>query len=209
MPSTQSYLIAAKGIFVGSDFFNLEQAFPGLDLRSDPMVKAGLCAQIIALQKSNFKPDEKTATIGLTTKGCLSHLQKVVEAAAKNRSRTGFFVRSGPQTLASYSAMAHHSHGPTFSLMAENMLLANLFALVDTLLYQKWAATIHLTFSDYDQKTGFKAGSLFLQRAIKNQGWSLPTVLKLATIEEKFLHFIDLIGEESHDDDALVSSGRK
>lgn len=93
------------------------------DVRADP---AALAAVWSATKIVNGISDLDLASLHiiiLNREGCKSHIDRVSSNIVDRIPAQGYFVRSGPQTLATYTALALGSHGGTFTIVGEQAVL--------------------------------------------------------------------------------------
>ncbi|MCF6436499.1 hypothetical protein [Pseudoalteromonas sp. MMG022] len=87
----------------------------GKDVRCDPLASASIRCVERLLSESSLMLPETTSVVVITKTGCVSHINKVVEAAQQSRPRQGFFSRGGPQMLANYCSIAFDLHGASYT----------------------------------------------------------------------------------------------
>lgn len=108
-------MINAIGFYDEPCALPAEHPFQLEDRRYDPVVGAGLAALGRALRGHGIEAPDVTACIGITGRGCSTHVARVSAGIADRRPRQAFFARAGAQTIASYAAMALGCHGPTLT----------------------------------------------------------------------------------------------
>lgn len=95
------------------------------DKRADAAARVAVLAASNAL---NEKTDIDLASLNIVVvnrEGCQSHIAKVTNGIKNHQPAQGFFVRGGPQTLATYTALALGSHGAAFTLVGDQNILAD------------------------------------------------------------------------------------
>lgn len=105
----------------------LADSLVGKDLRGDPVVKAAVLAAEAATSALSIIQKETFGTIAVSSGGCISHLARVIDGVRQRQPRPGYFVRGGPQTIATYVAMALGFHGPTFTMTGGREALSEAF----------------------------------------------------------------------------------
>ena len=63
--------------------------------------------------------------IVVNREGCKDHIRKVTNGIKNNQPAQGFFVRGGPQTLATYTALALGAHGTALTLVGDRKILSD------------------------------------------------------------------------------------
>lgn len=87
------------------------------DVRHDPLVGHMLARLWDLVNRHPLRDAHGCGIVALTRTGCAAHVERVSEGIAQDKARHAFFVRAGPQMMATYAAMALKSHGPAFTLM--------------------------------------------------------------------------------------------
>ncbi len=87
------------------------------DVRHDPLVGHMLARLWALMVRHALASARDCAVVALSRSGCHSHVAKVADGIAQDRARHAFFVRAGPQMMATYAAMALGAHGPTFTIL--------------------------------------------------------------------------------------------
>lgn len=87
------------------------------DARADPVAKAAVFAANDVIKNSNYTDISSLSVIVVNREGCASHVKRIADGLSKRVARQGFFARGGPQTLATYTALALGSHGAAFTLV--------------------------------------------------------------------------------------------
>ncbi len=126
----------------------------GKDVRADSAARAAVFSATSVLE--NMQQDinlESLNIIVLNREGCESHVKKISDGIAKKAARQGFFARGGPQTLATYTALALGCHGSAFTIVADQE------ALDDTI-------TTAMFFAD----NGVSAGTILTVVVRQNEG---------------------------------------
>lgn len=89
------------------------------DVRADPVAKACVHAANAVIEKTGFNDLDALSIVVVNREGCASHVKRISDGIARKVARQGFFARGGPQTLATYTALALGSHGATFTLVGD------------------------------------------------------------------------------------------
>ena len=93
------------------------------DKRADTAARVAVLAAIQALDTCNNLDLSTLNIIAVNREGCTAHISKVSDGVAKHQPAQGFFVRGGPQTLATYTALALGSHGAAFTFVGDQSVL--------------------------------------------------------------------------------------
>lgn len=93
------------------------------DKRADTAARVAVLAAIQALESINNLDLTSLNIVVVNREGCFSHISKVSNGIAKQQPAQGFFVRGGPQTLATYTALALGSHGAAFTFVGDQCIL--------------------------------------------------------------------------------------
>lgn len=95
------------------------------DMRADPVAKAAVFSAVAAVRQMPDVNLEGLGVIAINRQGCASYVKQVVAGVEKRLPRHGLFVRGGPQTLATYTALALGCHGPAFTIVGDEPILAD------------------------------------------------------------------------------------
>lgn len=121
------------------------------DVRADPQAFLAINA---LLKAKTPLPSLHTAVIVLSDYGCVSHLDKVIDASKQKKIRPGNFTRMGPHTIATYVATACQIHGPTFALIGNvNEHLSQAYQIVESLLHTPYVKTVCLVMASPSECT--------------------------------------------------------
>jgi len=95
----------------------------GKDIRADPAARMAVLTSSKLLDVNCDLNRSTLNIIVLTRKGCESHVKRVVDNITRRVPSQGYFVRGGPQTLATYTALALGCHGCAFSVVGDMEVL--------------------------------------------------------------------------------------
>ena len=102
---------------------------PGLlktkDKRADVAARIAVLAASNALSEKNDIDLASLNIVIVNREGCKAHIAKVTNGIKNHQPAQGFFVRGGPQTLATYTALALGAHGAAFTLVGDQNVLAD------------------------------------------------------------------------------------
>lgn len=133
------------------------------DSRADPVAKAAVFSANNVIDKTVIKDLSELSVIVVNREGCMSHVKRISDGLLKKVARQGFFARGGPQTLATYTALALNSHGAAYTLVGEESALE--MALHSALyLIETQSTAVILTVVTQKKNGGFDAISSLIQR---------------------------------------------
>ena len=89
------------------------------DNRADPVAKAAVWSANDVIDNAKLTDSSEVSVIVVNREGCESHVKRISDGLSKRTARQGFFARGGPQTLATYTALALGCHGPAYTLVGE------------------------------------------------------------------------------------------
>lgn len=175
-----SYQLGADLIF-GTDVPFPEQ-LKNKDKRADSAARAAVLSTTLLLQSIPEIDLQALNIIVVNREGCRSHIQKVSNGIAKKSPAQGFFVRGGPQTLATYTALAVGSHGSAFTLVGQKEVLTLAVTAASCLASGQASAATVLTAVGFGPEQGYKAKSALINSALSaneesSVALSLQTVL--------------------------------
>lgn len=93
------------------------------DKRADIAARVTVLAAIQALESAGNLDLTSLNIVVVNREGCTAHIGKVSNGIANHQPAQGFFVRGGPQTLATYTALALGSHGAAFTFVGDQAVL--------------------------------------------------------------------------------------
>jgi len=93
------------------------------DKRADAAARVAVLAAIQVLESVGKLDLTSLNIIVVNREGCTAHIGKVSNGIANHQPAQGFFVRGGPQTLATYTALALGSHGAAFTFVGDQTVL--------------------------------------------------------------------------------------
>jgi len=93
------------------------------DKRADVAARVAVLAAVQALESVDNLDLNALNVVVVNREGCTSHIGKVSSGVASHQPAQGFFVRGGPQTLATYTALALGSHGAAFTFVGDQGVL--------------------------------------------------------------------------------------
>ena len=93
------------------------------DKRADSAARVAVQAAANALTGISAIDLTSLNVVVVNREGCKDHISKVTNGIKKNQPAQGFFVRGGPQTLATYTALALGSHGAAFTFVGDQKIL--------------------------------------------------------------------------------------
>lgn len=114
-----------------SSFSLAEDQIPVPELLKNKDKRADIAARVAVQAATNaiqgISPIDLTSLniVVVNREGCKNHLNKVSNSIKKNLPAQGFFVRGGPQTLATYPALALGAHGAAFTFVGDQKILKN------------------------------------------------------------------------------------
>ncbi|MDH5480104.1 MAG: hypothetical protein OEX11_05010 [Nitrosomonas sp.] len=114
-----------------SSYSTPDDIVPVPDLLKGKDKRADTAARIAVLAASNMlqeKPNIDLTSLNVVVinrEGCKSHINKVSNGIKNHQPAQGFFVRGGPQTLATYTALALDSHGAAFTFVGDKNILSD------------------------------------------------------------------------------------
>ncbi len=95
----------------------------GKDVRADVTARmAVLCASTLLDSQSDIDLTSLNVIV-VNREGCRSHIAKVTAGIEKRAPSQGFFARGGPQTLATYTALAIGCHGCALTIVGDDNAL--------------------------------------------------------------------------------------
>jgi hypothetical protein len=140
----------------------------GKDVRADLVAKVTVLSTVKLLNKID-KVDLDTLNILVVNRdGCVSHIKKVSRNIANRIPAQGFFVRGGPQTLATYTALAISSHGATFTFVGESKVLSDAISIAISLANTTIDSSTILTVVIENNNDLYKAKSVFINASLNN-----------------------------------------
>lgn len=89
------------------------------DARADAAAKVSVLSASGIMDETKGLDLNSLNIVVLNRDGCAAHIEKVSNGVQKKTPRQGFFARGGPQTLASYTALAFRCHGAAFTLVGD------------------------------------------------------------------------------------------
>jgi hypothetical protein len=132
------------------------------DMRADPVAKAAVFSANDVIKNSNIENTSELNVIVVNREGCTAHVKKISDGLSKRAARQGFFARGGPQTLATYTALALNSHGAAYTLVGEESAVD--IALNSALyLSEAQGSGVILTVVTKRKEAGFKAISVLIK----------------------------------------------
>jgi hypothetical protein len=93
------------------------------DKRADSAARVAVQAAANALKGISAIDLTSLNVVVVNREGCKDHINKVTNGIKQNQPAQGFFVRGGPQTLATYTALALGSHGAAFTFVGDQKIL--------------------------------------------------------------------------------------
>lgn len=134
------------------------------DARADPVAKAAVFAANDLINKANITDCSNLSVIVVNREGCTSHVNRISDGLAKKVARQGFFARGGPQTLATYTALALGCHGAAYTLVGDKSVLD--IALSSALyLTESMSSGVIVTVVVKKREAGFRAISVLIGAA--------------------------------------------
>jgi|CXWL01.1.fsa_nt_gi hypothetical protein len=118
-----------KSVCHFSSYFIPDDKIPIPELLKDKDKRADLPARIAVLSADHMlskMTDIDLCALNIITvnrEGCAAHIEKVSTSIKNHQPAQGFFVRGGPQTLATYTALALGSHGAAFTFVGDQRVL--------------------------------------------------------------------------------------
>ncbi|MCB1935906.1 MAG: hypothetical protein KDF59_08195 [Nitrosomonas sp.] len=94
------------------------------DKRADTAARVAVLAAVQTLEFVNNIDLTALNIVVVNREGCTAHIRKVSNGIANHQPAQGYFVRSGPQTLATYTALALGAHGAAFTFVGDNCVLS-------------------------------------------------------------------------------------
>ncbi len=156
-----------------SNHIELPEILKNKDSRADMPVRACVMATQALLEKLPSSIDlNNTNIVVVSRKGCEGHIRKVAEGIDQKKARHGFFVRGGPQTLATYTALAFGIHGAAFSAIGDESSIEEIFSMVSHMMNINESEASILIYLTHPDKKGYQAKSIFLNRAISAEDFS-------------------------------------
>jgi len=134
----------------------------GKDIRADPAARMAVFSSSKLLSDSSELDRSMLNVIVLTRKGCASHVKKVVDNIEKRIPSQGYFVRGGPQTLATYTALALGCHGCAFTVVGGMDALRDTVAMAFIMSATQDSAGTILTVITQKEKNPFQGKSILV-----------------------------------------------
>lgn len=135
------------------------------DKRADIAARVAVLAAVQAIDEINGLDLTALNIIVMNREGCTAHISKVSNGIAKHQPAQGFFVRGGPQTLATYTALALGSHGSAFTFVGDQSILPEA---ISTALYLNEkipnSATLLIVVAKKDE-ADYQANSVVIQHS--------------------------------------------
>lgn len=104
---------------------SVPESLKNKDKRADSAARVAVAAAINALKAVSTIDLTSLNIIVVNREGCKDHINKVTNGIKKNQPAQGFFVRGGPQTLATYTALALGAHGTALTLVGDRKILSD------------------------------------------------------------------------------------
>lgn len=153
-----------------------EDNVPVPELLKNKDKRADAAARVAVLAASNAlseKDDIDLASLNIVVvnrEGCQSHITKVTNGIKNNQPAQGFFVRGGPQTLATYTALALGSHGAAFTLVGDQKVLADAITTATYLACNIENGATLLTVVVKNDTAGYQASSVLILKTSDQSG---------------------------------------
>ncbi len=147
---------------VTGDSVPVPDGLVGKDIRADPAARMAVLSSSKLLSDSSKLDRSMLNVIVLTRKGCASHVKKVVDNIEKRVPSQGYFVRGGPQTLATYTALALGCHGCAFTVVGDMDALKDTVAMAFIMSATHNSAGTILTVVTQEEKDTFQGKSILV-----------------------------------------------
>ena len=108
---------------IANDKIPVAEQLKDKDKRADTAARVSVLAAIEALDTITDLDLSTLNIIVVNREGCAAHISKVSSGIANHQPAQGFFVRGGPQTLATYTALAIGAHGAAFTFVGDQCVL--------------------------------------------------------------------------------------
>ncbi len=102
----------------------IPEALKNKDKRADPAALAAVTSAVQLIETVGALDLNTLNVLVLNREGCRSHLERVNSDIQNRVPAQGFFVRSGPQTLATYTSLALGAHGAAFTIVGNEDCLS-------------------------------------------------------------------------------------
>jgi hypothetical protein len=141
----------------------IPESLQSKDKRADSAARVAVISATCLIEMIEDVDLSSLNVIVVSREGCVSHIEKVSSGIAKRVAAQGFFVRGGPQTLATYTALALGAHGAAFTLVGEQSLLKDAISVACFLANTSTNSSAVLTVVKLHQNMGYKARSVFIK----------------------------------------------
>lgn len=175
-----------------------DDKIPIPELLKDKDKRADLSARIAVLAADHMLSkitDIDLCALNIITvnrEGCAAHIEKVSAGIKNHQPTQGFFVRGGPQTLATYTALALGSHGAAFTFVGDQKVLAEAISTAIYLTRAMKNSTTLLIVIVKGDTMGYQANTVFIHNS--KESTEMPSAaleqeihahLSLAFIQDK------------------------
>lgn len=141
----------------------VHESLQNKDKRADSAARVAVISAIDLIDAIEDVDLASLNVIVVNREGCVSHIGKVSSGIVKRVAAQGFFVRGGPQTLATYTALALGAHGAAFTLVGEQSLLKDAISVACFLSNTSTNSSTVLTVVKLHENMGYKARSVFIK----------------------------------------------
>lgn len=164
------------------------------DARADSVARVAVFSATEVINKVADMDFTSLNVIVLNREGCDSYVKKISDGISKKTPRQGFFARGGPQTLATYTALALGCHGSAFTIVGEKDALNEAITSAIFLAKIGTSSGTILTVVAKTNSGGFKAKSVLIMA--KNNKFDLLNQEEM-TVNDIYNNLIRVFNMES------------